>query len=112
MTIQQEPPLPTKELGVIWLATLPPGFLGVMACLQRPQLMEGICKAPPDPLTIEVISAPAVAMVSASHIVRAKVTGATYMDAMTTLVGWVALSGPKLETSAQEPTIQDVMDLV
>ena len=47
-----------------------------------------------------------------SHIVRDKVTGATYMDTVTTLVGWVTLSAPGLETLAQGPTIQEVMDLI
>ena len=91
---------------------LPPGFIGVTACLQRDQLPEGVCKVPLDPLMIEVILAPAVATMSTSCIMSDKVAGATYMDTVTTLVGWVTLSGPRLETSAQGPTIQDVMDLV
>ena len=91
---------------------LPPGFVGVTVCLQRDQSLEEACEVPLDPLTIEVISVPAVAMMSRSCIVRDKVTGATYMDTMTTLVGQVTLSGPRLKTSAQGPTIQDVTDLV
>ena len=91
---------------------LPPGFLGVTACLQRAKLTEGVCKVPQDPLMIEVISVPAVATISTSHIVRHEVTGVTYMDTVTTSVGRVTLSGPKQETSAQGPMIQDVTDLV
>ena len=34
------------------------------------------------------------------------------MDTVTTLVGRVTLSGPKQETLAQGPTIQDVTDLI
>ena len=91
---------------------LPPGFIGVTVCLWRDQLPEGVCKVSPDPLTIEVILAPAVATMSTSCIVRDEVTGATYMDTMTTLVGQVTLSGPEQEASAQGPTIQDVTDLI
>ena len=112
MTTQPEPPPPTKELEIIWQVTLPPGFLGVTVCLHSDQSMEGVCKVPQDPLMIEVISVPAVAMMSTSCIMRDEVTGETYMDTMTTLVGRVTLSGPKQETSAQGPTIQDITDLV
>ena len=49
---------------------------------------------------------------STSHIMRDKVTGATYVDTVTTSVGWVTLSGPGQETLAQGPTIQDVTDLI
>ena len=62
--------------------------------------MEGVYKVPPDPLTLEVILAPAVAMMSTSCIVRDGMTGVTYMDTVTTLVGRVTLSGPKQETLA------------
>ena len=61
---------------------------------------------------IEVILAPAVAMMSTSCIMRDEVLGVTYMDTVTTLVGRVTLSSPKQETSAQGLTIQDIMDLV
>ena len=90
----------------------PPGFIGVTACLQMYQSPEGVCKVPLDPLTIEVILLPAVTTMSTSHIIRDEVTGATYMDTVTTFVGQVTLSGPRQETSAQGPTIQDVTDLV
>ena len=91
---------------------LPPGFIGVTACLWRDQLPEGVCKVPLDPLMIEVILAPAVATMSTSHIMRGEVTGATYMDTMTTSVGLVTLSGPRQEALAQGPTTQDIMDLI
>ena len=73
--------------------------------------MEGVCKVPLDPLMIEVILVPAVAMMSTSHIMRDGVTGVTYMDTVTTSVGRVTLSDPELETLAQGPTIQDITDL-
>ena len=61
---------------------------------------------------IDVISAPAVARMTTSHIMRDEVTGVTYMDTVTTSVGRVTLSSPKQETLDQGPTIQDIMDLV
>ena len=112
MTTQPELPPSTKELGIIQQVVPPPGFLGVTACLWRDQLMEGVCKVPQDPLTIEVILAPAGAMMSTSHIMRDEVTGVTYMATVTTSVGRVTLSSPKQETLAQGPMMQDVTDLV
>ena len=92
--------------------TQPPGFLRVTACLQREQSMEGVCKLPLDLLMIEVISVPEVAMMSMRHIMRDEVTGVTYMDTVTSLLGRVTLSCPKQWTSAQGPTIQDIMNQV
>ena len=112
MTTLQEPPLPTQEFKIIWHAMPPPSFLGVMACLRRDQSLEGICEVSLDPLMIGVMSAPGVVTMSASCIVKDKVTGVTYMDTVTTLVGRVALSSPEQETLAQGPTIQDITDLV
>ena len=53
-----------------------------------------------------------VATVCTSHVVRDEVTGATYLDTVTTLVGRVALSGHESETAAQGPMIEHMMDLV
>ena len=47
-------------------------------------------------------------MVSMSHIVRAKATGVTYMDTVTTSIGRVALSNPDPEASPLGPTIENV----
>ena len=92
--------------------TPPSSFLGVTACLRRYQSLEGDHKVPPDPLVVGVMSAPGVATMSTSHIVKDEVMGVTYMDMVTTLVGRVALSGPEQETSAQGPKIQDITDLI
>ena len=61
---------------------------------------------------VGVMSAPGVATMSTSSIVKDEVTGVTYMDTITTLVGRVALSGPEQETSAQGPKIEDITDLI
>ena len=79
-------------------------------CLQRDQLLEGVSN--PDLLRMAVLSGPAVVTMSTSQIVKDKVIGVTYMDTMTTLVGWVTHSGPRQETSAQGPTLQDITDLI
>ena len=112
MTTPQETPSPTQELEVIWQATLTPSFLGVMACLRRDPPLEETHKVSPNLLVIGVMSAPGVTTMSTSHIMKDKVTGITYMDMVTTLVGRVALSGPGQETSAQGPKIEDVTDLI
>ena len=69
-------------------------------------------KVSPDPLMVGVMSAPGVATMRVSCIVKDEVTGVTYMDTVTTSVGRVALSGPEQETSAQGPKIQDITDLL
>ena len=107
---QSEPPLTTKELEIVPQATWPPGFAGVMACLQRNQPPEGV--SDPDILSVVVLRGPTVETMSTSCIVKDEVTGVTFMDTMTTLVGRVTLSGPKQEALTQGPTIQDVMDLI
>ena len=111
-TTPPETPSPTQELEVIQQVTLTPSFLGVMACLRRSHLPEEIHEVSPDPLVVGVMSAPGVATMCTSHINRDKVTGATYLHMVTTMVGRVALSGPEQETPAQGPTIEDVMDLI
>ena len=106
-----ETPSPTQELEVVWLVTLAPGFLGVTACL-RSNSLEEVPKGPSGPLVVGVMTAPGVATMSTSCIIRDEVTGATYLDMVTTSVGRVALSGPESETPAQGPIIEDMTDLV
>ena len=83
-----------------------------MACLRRDQSLEGAHMVSKDPWTVGVMLAPGVATMSTSCIVKDEVTGVTYMDTVTTLVGSVALSGPEQETSAQGPTIENITDLI
>ena len=54
---------------------------------------------------------PAIAMMHASHTVQDEAIGITYMDTITTSVGWVALGGPHLAIQAPGPTIEDITDL-
>ena len=91
--------------------TPPPGFQGVMTCLQRDPLPLDAHEAPPDPLQLAAVVEPTVATMSASCIVKDKATGMTYMDTMTTSVGQVALSGPSQGTPAMGPIIEDITNL-
>ena len=91
---------------------LPPGFIGVTAGLWRYQLPEEVCEVPPDLSRMAVLTGPTMVTMSTSHILKDEVTGVTYMDTVTTLVGWMTLSGPGQEALAQGPTIQDITDLV
>ena len=89
-----------------------PGFLGVMACLRRDESLEGAHEVSPNLVAVGVMSAPGVATMSTSHIVKDEVTWVTYMDTVTTLVGRVVLSGPEQETPVQGPKIEDITDLI
>ena len=62
---------------------LPPSFARVTACLQRDHPPEGVSN--PDELGMTVLTGSTVATMSASHVVKDKVMGVTYMDTMTTL---------------------------
>ena len=66
----------------------------------------------PRPIDDRSYVCPGVVTMSTSCIVKDEVTGVTYMDIVTTLMGKVALSGPEQETSAQGPTIEDITDLI
>ena len=84
MTTPQKTPSPTQELEVIWQVTPTPSFLGVMACLRRDQSLEEAHAVSLNQLAVGVISAPGVATMSTSHIMKDEVTGITYMDMVAT----------------------------
>ena len=108
---KSEPSSATKVLEIALQVKPPPGFLGVMACLQKDPLPEEAHKVPQDPLRIAAVVEPTMVTMSASCIVKDEATGVTYMDTVTTSVGQVALSGPKLGTPTKGPIIEDIMDL-
>ena len=89
----------------------PPGFWGVMTCLQRDPLPVDAHEAPPDPLQLAAVVEPTVATMSTSCIVKDEATGITYMDTVTTSLGQVTLSGPSQGTPAKGPIIEDITDL-
>ena len=61
-------------------------------------------------MPLELVTAPGIASMSSSCIVRDELTGVTYMDMVTTSIGRVAISGPGQEASPTGPTIEDIMD--
>ena len=76
-----------KALEIAQQVTPPPGFLGVMACLQKDPLPEKAHEAPPNPLQIAAVMEPTVVTMSAGCIVKDEATGVTYMDTVTTSIG-------------------------
>ena len=108
---ESEPTSPMKVLEIAWQVTLPPDFLGVMACLRKDPSPEEAHEVPPDSLRIAAVVEPTMATMSASCIVKDEAMGVTYMDTMTTSVGSVALSNPKPGTPTKGPIIEDITDL-
>ena len=109
--MRSEPTLPMGMLGTLHQVMPPPGFWGVMTCLWGDPLPVDAPEAPLDPLQLAAVMKPTVPTMSTSCIVKDEATGVTYMDTMTTSVGWVALSGPNQGTPAKEPIIEDNTDL-
>ena len=72
---------------MVWQVTLPPGFMGVTACLWRDPSLEKAHKVPQDPLRMAAVLALTMATMSASSIVKDEATGVTYMDTVITSVG-------------------------
>ena len=110
--MKSEPPSPTRELEMVRQVMLPPGFTGVTACLLRDQSPEKVYNVPQDPLRMTAVLVPTVAAMSTNCIIKDKAMGVTYMDTVTTSVGWVAISGPGQETLTQGPIIENITDHV
>ena len=87
LSTKSEPTMLTKALEIAWQVTPPPGFLGVMACLQKDPLLEEAHEAPLDPLQVAAVIEPTMATMSTRHIVKDEATGVTYLATMTTSVG-------------------------
>ena len=68
-------------------------------------------KAPLEPMQLEVMGKPAVAMMCASCIVQDEIMGVTYMYMVTTPMGRVTLRSSHLATQTPGPTIEDITDL-
>ena len=83
-------------------------LLGVKACLWMPELVEVDLEPPMGTMPIGLVATLGISSMSASCIVKDKVTGVTYLDTVTTSIGRVALSGPDPEAPSSGPTIEDV----
>ena len=86
-------------------------FQEVTACLQRDLSPATTFEVPLDPLQLEATIELTVAMICVSCIVQDEAMGMTYMDTITTSMGWVALGGPHLLVQAQRPIIEDITNL-
>ena len=73
--IKSEPTSPMRVLETAQWMTLPPGFLGVTACLWRSPLLEKACEVPPDPLQIAAVMEPTMATMSPSCIIKDEAMG-------------------------------------
>ena len=98
----------SQPLVLVWPPTLPHGFLGVMACLQVLELVEVDLEPPMGIMPIGLVVTLGISSMSASHIMRDKVTGMTYLDTITTSIGRVAISSPDLEAQSSGPMIEDI----
>ena len=110
-TAELHPMSPTKSPKPVQEITLPPGFMGVVACLQRDPLPMTTIKAPMEPTQPEIMVEPVIATMCTSYIVQDETTGVTYMDMVTTFMGRVALSSSHVATCSSRPTIEDVTNL-
>ena len=90
---------------------LPLGFKGVAACLWRDPSPMATNKAPMEPMQLEMIAEPGVALMCTSCIIQDETTGITYMESVTTSVGRVALRSSHLVAHPPRPTKEDVTNL-
>ena len=94
------PPKPSslvQALALVWLPTLPHGFVGETVCLWMLELVEVALEPLLGTMPFQVVVAPRISMVSMSCIMRDEATGVTYMDTVTTSIGRVVLNGPDSE---------------
>ena len=100
-----------EPLEVMHVVAPPLGFKGVTAFLQGDPLPAVATEAPSDLPWLEVAIKPTVAIMCASHVVQDEASGVTYMEMVTTSVGWVALAYAPPAVQSPQLTIEDVMDL-
>ena len=98
-----DPMSPPKSPKLVQEITPPPGFMGVVACLQKDPSPMATIEAPMKPMQPEIMVEPAVATMCTSHIIQDETTGVTYMDMVTTSVGRVALSSSHLVACPLDP---------
>ena len=93
------------------VVALPPGFKKVMACLQEDPSPVIALEVPLEFTQPEVVIEPAVAMMCASHVVQDEASGVTYMEMVTTSMGWVALDSACPVVQNPQLTIRDITNL-
>ena len=73
-----------------------------------PELMEIGQEVPMGTLSIGPVMTLGISSMSSSHVVKDDATGLTYVDTVTISIGRIILSGPDLNTSSTDPTIEDI----
>ena len=86
-------------------------FLWMWPPVLRSQSSKEVPKTPPIPVVMGMMAAPGMVTMSTSWVVWDEATGATYLDAVTTSIGRVALIVPEDKIITLGPKIEDVMDL-
>ena len=102
---------PPKSPELVQEIALPPGFMGVVACLQRDPSSMAAIEAPMEPMQPEIMAEPAIATMCTCCIIQDETMGVTYMDTVTTSMGRVALSSSCMVTCPPGPTIEDITNL-
>ena len=110
-TAELHPVLPPKSPKLVQEIAPPPGFTGVVACLQRDPSPMTTIKAPLEPMQPEILAEPAIATMCTSHIIQDETTEDTYMDMVTTSMGRVVLSSSHVVPCSSGPTTEDVTNL-
>ena len=88
-----------------------PSFKEVTACLQGDLSPAIAIKVPLEFMQPEAVVEPAIATMCASHVVQGEAFGVTYMETVTTSVGWVALNCTCPMFQNPHLTIRDITDL-
>ena len=110
-TIELHPVSPPESPKLIQEIALPPGFTGVVACLQRDPLPTAAIRAPIEPIQQEILAEPVMVTMCTSHIIQDEAMGVTYMDTVTVSMGRVALSSLHVVTYSPSPTIEDITNI-
>ena len=102
---------PPKSPKLVQEIAPPPGFMGVVACLQRDPSPMATIETPMEPMQLEIMAESVVVTMCTSCIVQDETMGVTYMDIVTTSMGRVALRSSCLVVCPPGPTIEDITDL-
>ena len=89
----------------------PPGFKEIAQSLTRDQPSPVTIEAPQEVRPPNLLVGPTMAILSATQISQDEVTVITYMDTITTSVGWVALENTHMVANLREPVLEDVTDI-
>ena len=100
-----------EPLEITHMVALPLGFERVTAGLQGDPSPVAALKVPLEFTLPEVAIKPAVATMCASHVIQDEACEVTYMETVTTSIGWVALRHIHPVTQNPWLTIEDITDL-